>query len=647
MSEYPPALVEKIRALPQEPGVYIFYDSVGRIIYIGKATQLRSRVRSYFSGNDDGRSLFRFIVRRTQDLECIVCANELEALLLENNLIKKHRPRYNVRLRDDKSYLSIRVTTGEKWPRVQLVRGWKEDGHVYFGPFSSAQAVREMLRVIKKFIPLRTCTNGFFRDRTRPCLEHEIDQCTAPCVGLDTPEGYQKHVDETIMFLRGKNQTLLPILRERMEAAAEKREFERAAKIRDQIRAIERVMEKQTVQEVRLGDLDVFGVYRRGDFVSIQVMLSREGKLIHSSTHSFRTKLPDPQVMTSFLTQFYQEDRFLPPEILVSVDFPDRELLERWLSERRKMKVRVAVPVRGDKKKLVEMAIHNAEVNSSTDQLRVESVEALSQSLGQKLGLEHPVQRIECYDISGIQGTHQVASRVVFEHGESEPALYRRYKIRTVIGTDDFASMLEVLERRFRPSKRRDPLPDVVLVDGGKGQITSAQKALDECGVDVPVVGLAKDRLRGGRHTQERVYVPGRSDPLDLPQDSAESLFLQRVRDEAHRFANTYHRELRRKRNLLTGLEEIPGVGEKRRKALIRHFGSLQALKRATQEEILSVAGMTRATAEATFVFLHGAKGPKPESDSPRQEESRTHGPRTEGAGNESQSTEAPRTPSD
>lgn len=601
-------LQRKIRSLPPEPGVYVFLDSASRIIYVGKATNLLSRVRSYFQpGSDDGRPLFRFLVRRTADIECIVCANELEALLLENNLIKKHRPRYNIRLRDDKSYLSIRVTTSEKWPRVQPVRGWKDDGNQYFGPYSSAQSVREMLRVIKKYIPLRTCTNGFFDTRSRPCLEYEIGHCTAPCVALETEEGYRRIVEESILFLRGKNQTLLPLLEAKMNAAAATRDFERAAKVRDQIAAIERVFEKQKVQEVSLGDLDSFGLHRRDDFVSVQVLLSRDGKLMHSSTHSFRTPLTDDAVMSSFLTQFYQGERYLPPEILVPFDFADRSLLEQWLSERAKRRVRLTVPVRGQKKRLVEMATRNAEVNSSSDALRTESAESIARSLAEKLALSISPHRIECYDISGIQGAQQVASRVVFEGGEADVSQYRRYKIRSVLGADDFAAMLEVLRRRFKAKKIRDPLPDLVVVDGGKGQIASAVRALADCDVEVPVIGLAKERHRGGRSVAERVFVPGRSEPLDLPQDSPESLFLQRIRDEAHRFANTFHRELRRRQNLTTGLEGVAGVGAKRRKALLAHFGSLKRLKLATEAEIAAVPGVGAAAARATHRFLHGS----------------------------------------
>lgn len=605
-----PKLRDKIAALPAEPGVYLFFDDSSRVIYVGKATSLRSRVRSYFQpGSDDGRPLFRFIVRATHDLECIVCNTELEALLLENNLIKKHRPRYNVRLRDDKSYLSLRMTTSEKWPRVQLIRAWKNDGNVYFGPFSSAQSVREMLRVIRKFIPLRTCSNGFFDSRKRPCMEYEIGQCTAPCVGLDDEAGYQQLVEETLLFLSGKNKTLIPLLEAKMQTAAAERQFERAAKIRDQIASIERVFEKQKVQEIRFGDLDIFGWHRRNDFFSIQVFLAREGKLIQSSNHAFRTHLTPEEVLSSFLTQFYAGERYIPVEILVPHEADDLPLIQEWLSDRRGRNVKLFVPQRGGKKRLLDMASRNAEVNSSTDVLLQESVEALSESLASHLGLSRPVQKVECYDISGIQGTLQVASRVTFEDGEPATALYRRYKIQTVEGTDDFASMLEVLQRRFKPSPRRDPLPDLIVVDGGKGQITSALEALRSLDVDVPVIGLAKQRRKGAKITTERVFVPGRSTPLDIAQDTAESLFLQRVRDEAHRFANSYHRELRRKKQLATGLEEIAGVGKLRREALLKHFGTLDKIRNATIEELLAVPGLGKKAATATHDFFRSDHG--------------------------------------
>ncbi len=606
-------LLAKVEALPREPGVYIFSDSRARIIYVGKAADLRSRVRSYFGpGADDGRPLYRAIVEQTNDLDCVVCTNELEAHLLENNLIKKHRPRYNIRLRDDKTYLSLRVTAAEAWPRVQPTRTWKDDGNLYFGPYSSAQSVRDMLRVIKKFIPLRTCSNGFFAARTRPCLEHEIGHCSAPCVGLISEEGYRALVDETVLFLRGRNQTLLPLLEERMERASAALDFERAARVRDQLAAIRRVMEKQKVQEVRLGDADIFGWHRRHDFVSVQVLLCRDGKLIHSSTQSFRTPLPDGAVLSSFLTQFYQQQRFVPPEVLLPIPFEDRALIERWLCECRGRRIRLLIPERGRKHDLVRMASRNAEVNSATDRLRAESQESLAQGLGTKLGAPGPLRVIECYDISSLQGTQQVASRVRFEAGEPDPSLYRRYKSRNVAGADDFASMLEVLERRFRPGPKRDALPDLVVVDGGKGQIGSARAALERTGVALFLIGLAKERRRDGQAIPERVFVAGRSDPLDLPPDSPECLYLMRIRDEAHRFANAFHGEIRAKERLASGLEGIPGIGARRRSSLLRHFGSLRALRTASEAEIAAAPAMTPRAAAAIYRFLRESEERSP-----------------------------------
>ena len=606
------ALRTKIDGLPTEPGVYIFIDAIDRMIYIGQGVNLRSRVRSYFApGASDGRVLFTAIVGQTANLDCIVCQNELEALLLENNLIKKHRPRFNLRLRDDKTYVSLRVTVSEAWPRVQVIRHWKDDGNLYFGPYPSASSVREVLRVIKKYIPLRTCTNAFFDSRRRPCLEYEIGRCTAPCVGHDTEESYAELVEQALLLLRGKDRTLIAKLEARMDEAAASREYERAGKLRDQIAAVRHVLEKQNVAEVPHGDCDVFAIHRHDDFVSVQVMLVREGRLLESTAHSLRSEDPDSTLLSAFLGQFYLGDKFLPPEVLVSVVPDDRDLLETWLSGRASHPVSVRAPQRGGKRRLIEMAQKNAAVSATTDELRLEAREKIAHSIAEHLGLTEPVRRIECYDISNIQGSLSVASRVAFEDGEPDPDLYRRYRIRTVRGADDFASMREVLDRRFRPSEKRDPLPDLVLVDGGKGQLGRALEAFAKHGVDVAVAGIAKERRKGGESSvEERIFVPGRSEPIDLGPDTPESYLLQRVRDEAHRFANTYHRELRRRSHLVSGLEEIPGIGPKRRKTLIRHFGSLQKIREASLEQIGATPGMTRAAAEATYRFLHADEEP-------------------------------------
>ena len=594
------ALKKKIDGLPTEPGVYIFIDAIGRVIYIGKGVNLRSRVRSYFAaGASDGRVLFTAIVGQTRDLDCIVCQNELEALLLENNLIKKHRPRFNLRLRDDKTYVSLRVTVAEKWPRVQVIRHWKDDGNLYFGPYPSASSVREVLRVIKKYIPLRTCTNSFFDSRRRPCLEYEIGRCNAPCVGHETEESYAELVEQALLLLRGKDRTLIGKLEKRMAEAAEAREYERAGKLRDQIAAVRHVLEKQNVAEVPHGDCDVFAIHRHEDFVSVQVMLVREGRLLESAAHSLRTDDPDSTLISAFLGQFYLGDKYLPPEVLVPVIPDDRDLLEEWLTSRAGHTVSVRVPQRGGKRRLIEMAEKNAAVSATTDELRLEAREKVAHSLAELLGLDTPVRRIECYDISNIQGSLSVASKVSFEDGEPDTDLYRRFRIRTVHGADDFASMREVLDRRFRPSEKRDPLPDLVLVDGGKGQLSRALEAFEKHGVKVAIAGIAKERRKGGESSvEERIFVPGRSEPLDLPSDTPESYLLQRVRDEAHRFAITGHQQRRDKKRKTSVLEGIPGVGAKRRRELLRHFGGLQAIVNSPLSELLKVPGISKKIAQ-------------------------------------------------
>ncbi len=611
--ELPESLRRQLADLPVEPGVYIFTDDRSRTVYIGKAVNLRSRVRSYFKpGAGDGRFLFSRIVANTHKIDFIVCANELEALLLENNLIKKNRPLYNLRLRDDKTYLSLRVTTGDKWPRVHPIRRWKDDGHTYFGPYSSSRSVYELLRMIKKYIPLRSCTNAFFESRHRPCIEYEIGRCTAPCVGLDDETSYNEMVQEVLLLLRGRDRALLELLDTKMKRASENREYETAARLRDQISSVEKLLEHQNVQEHSQGDCDVIGIERSDEIASIHVLLVREGRVISSATHSCRSaQKDDSQLLSAFLGQYYHGDKFIPVEILVPVQPEGHELIEKWLGSKARRKVQLKVPRRGSKVRLLEMAHKNASVRSESDGHRLKLNEQIAARLGTHLGIDEPIRTIECYDISNIQGTLSVASRVFFEDGEPDTELYRRYRIRSVRGSDDFASMEEVLHRRFRPSQQRDPLPDLVVVDGGKGQLSRAVAVLEKHKLDVIVCGLAKDRVRAGEHTTERVYLPGNSQPIDLPEDDPASRLLQKVRDEAHRFANSYHRELRQRSQLVSGLEQIPGIGPRRRRALMRCFGSLSAVRDASLEELAAVEGMTSTIATSLYAFLN----PSDESD--------------------------------
>ena len=585
-----PGLKDKVSRLPASPGVYIMKDSRNRILYIGKAVNLRSRVRSYFGKSNDGRLFIRLLMERIDDLDCILTETEDEALILENNLIKKHRPLYNVRLKDDKTYVSIKVTLSEEWPRVMVTRRYKAGEDLYFGPYGSSTAVREMLRVIKTVFPLRTCTNGFFRNRTRACLEYEIGRCTAPCVDLISKEDYMEDVSQVVMLLKGKSRELERIIEKRMKAASENRLYELAARYRDQLAAIGKVFETQKVEEFRLGDIDAFSIIREGNFVAIQEVLVREGKIISSRTHSFRTELRRAEVLSSFLTQCYLTDRYIPPEILCDSDFRDRELLESWLSEKRGRRSRITLPQRGDKAAIIRLANRNAHNSFRIERDEQERMETLLESLEKHLELPGAPRRIECYDISNFQGSLAVGSMVSFEDGKPVRDRYRKYRIQTVVGADDFRCMKEVLKRRLERGIKDGDLPDLVLVDGGKGQLSSALKVLKEIGLSsLPVAALAKERRR--KQTTVRIFLPGRKNPIALAQDTPESLYLQRIRDEAHRFAIRYHRELRRRDAMKTGLEDIPGIGKKRQQALLDRFRTLEKIRDASTEELSEVIG--------------------------------------------------------
>lgn len=590
-------LLEKIARFPTSPGVYILKDSRSKVLYVGKAVNLRSRVRTYFTGTaGDGRILIPHLVPRTAEVDCIVTASEAEALILENNLIKKHRPLFNVRLRDDKNYICLRVTVTEEWPRVMITRRYQDDGDLYFGPYGSSSSVRSMLRVIKKLFPLRTCTNGFFRSRKRPCLEYDLGRCTAPCVDLISHEDYGRDVEEVILFLRGRTGELTRALELKMQDAAEMQRYELAARYRDQIRAVERVFETQKAQTPGSGEHDIFYPRREGEVTGIQELVVREGKIVHTHCHTFRTELEIEEVLTSFLVQYYLADRYIPAEILLPIALPEVDLLLEWLREKRGKVVRILTPRRGAKRALLDMARENVGNAFRLASSRSERIQEALAGLARGLDLEPPLQRIECYDISTFQGSQAVGSMVVFDDGEPDRGEYRKYRIRSVKGQDDFAMMHEVLSRRFRRGRDASKLPDLVVIDGGKGQLSAAGRALQKLGLGrLPIIGLAKERK--ARSTTERIFVPGRSRPLDIAQDTAESLLLQQIRDEAHRFAIRYHRQLRKKAALRTGLEEIPGVGPRRAGQLLEALGTLEKIREASLEELREIVGPVVAAA--------------------------------------------------
>jgi excinuclease ABC subunit C len=612
------AIEEKLDNLAARPGVYLLKDRHGKVIYVGKAHNLRARVRIYFRGGDE-RSQVAFLVRRVADVDTLVTANDKEALILENNLIKQYKPRYNIRLKDDKSYVSVKVTTGDAWPRILVTRKIVKDGSRYFGPFASAYGVRQTLDTIRKVIPLRTCSDGVFRNRSRPCLEYQIKRCLGPCCLPVDREQYQAHLREAMLLLEGKRVQLIEQLRERMQEAAEELRFEDAARLRDRLRGIEKTQEPQQAFSHWGADQDVFGVYREGGFIEAQVLCVRQGKL--TGNHAYRLEdfeLPDEEVVGALLAQFYQGERYVPEEIIVPVELEDREVRAEYLGERKGRPVAIIRPQRGDRVRLLEMAGENARQSFRERQDAEHQYERMSEDLRQRLQLRNAPKRIECFDISNFQGSLAVGSMVSFDEGEPDKNRYRRFRIKTVPGADDFRMMYEVLKRRYERGRREADFPDLLVVDGGKGQLNVALEVLRELGIDaVDAVGLAKMRVaRAPRDTaversEERVFLPGRKNPVVLKRNSNALFLLQRVRDEAHRFAVTYHRMLRRKERLRSVLDAIAGVGPERRRRLLRHFGSVRRMQGATLAELAQVPGISGALAAAIRQALDALPQPK------------------------------------
>lgn len=593
-------LQARLKALPTKPGVYIYKDESGTVIYVGKAVSLRNRVRSYFRAQVDSPKTRR-LVSNIADFEYIVTDSELEALVLECNLIKQHRPRYNVRLRDDKSYPYIKVTMAEDWPRVFVTRRLVQDGSRYFGPFTDSKSVWRTLDLLHRIFPFRSCDREITGKDERPCLDYHIRRCVGPCIGASDRETYLVVVKQVCQFLEGKHEQITSDLRRKMEEAAEALQFERAAFLRDQIQSVEKVTERQKVMSTTTIDQDVIAFARSNGDACVQIFFIRGGKLI-GREHFVLEGTQDEdgeEIMGSFVTQFYDHAAYVPPSIVLQNDIEEASVIESWLREKRGDKVALCVPRRGESKQLVDMVAANAA--ETLEQLRArwladqkKTSEAIA-DLAEALDLPAPPKRIECYDISNVQGTNSVGSMVVFEGGQPKNSEYRRFKIKTVEGANDFASLQEVLRRRF---KRADSTsswavaPDLVIVDGGKGQLGAAMEVIHELGIDnVPVAGLAKER--------EELFLPEREDPILLPRTSQSLYLVQRIRDEAHRFALAYHMKLRTKGQVLSLLDEIPGIGPKRRNALMRHFGTIKAIRNASVEDMLKVDGMTRVAAQA------------------------------------------------
>jgi len=593
---------EKLKLLPDKPGVYIMKNAEGRIIYVGKAIVLKNRVRQYFQSGKNHTPKVRAMVSHIADFEIIMTASEVEALILECNLIKKHRPRYNISLKDDKSYPYVKVTLQEDFPRVFITRRILKDGARYFGPYTNATAVHESLKLLRRLFPLRTCKHL----QERPCLEYHIKRCLAPCAGKVEKGDYDAMIRAVLLFLEGRTEDVERELQLRMEQAAEGFHFEIAARLRDQLLAVRKVAEKQNIV-TGSGDQDAIGLARSEIGVVVQVFMIRGGKMIGREHFLLQGSEDesDGQVLAAFLQQYYHRATFIPREILLPLEIPqtEQELLEKWLSaKKQKAKVQLILPQRGTKKDIVDMAASNAEKYLHDEAARIKQANDQTlgavEELGRYLGLPKPPDRMECFDISHNQGSETVASMVVFEGGLPKKSDYRRFKIQSTEGKpDDFLSMREVTTRRYVDLPEEE-LPDLIIIDGGKGQLSSALEIIRNVAghMHVPVVGLAKQF--------ELVFTEGNPEPVVLPRHSQALYLIQRIRDEAHRFAITYHRKLRGKRNLVSVLDHIVGIGPKRRQALWSHFGSINKIKAATVEELAMAPGMNKPAAEAVYNFF-------------------------------------------
>jgi len=594
---------ERLKALPAKPGVYLMRDSRGEVLYVGKAVSLHNRVRSYFGSPSNMVPKTQNMMAQVSDFDFYVTDSEQEALILENNLIKKYHPHYNIMLKDDKSYPYLKIDLTDPWPRVYMTRRLEKDGSRYLGPFASAHSLKSTLNLIRRLFPFRSCKKPIDGTDSRACIEYDIHRCLAPCTGKVSQQEYRQVIKQVILFLEGRQEEVVRRLRRSMEQASEKMEFEKAALLRDQLQAVEQVTQSQKVAGMSKGDQDVVALARAGDRAYVQVFFIRNGKLIGRDNFTLEgTQDEEPeQIMTSFIQQFYASALSVPRLILLEHPVLDTQLVTDWLASLRGKPVELRVPQRGKKRALVEMVAENA--RQGLEQLQIkESPEKLSAALTELqevLHLPRLPQRIECYDISNIQGTSAVGSMVVFEKGRPKTAHYRRFRIKTVCGADDYAMLKEVLRRRFKRVTEGTwaVLPDLVLIDGGRGQLNAALEAMGETGTSsVPVASLAKE--------QEDVFLPDSPLPIQLPRSSPALQLLQRLRDEAHRFAISYHQRLRRKRSLGSVLDEVRGIGPRRKRALLRKFGSLVAIKEASAEELAALPGMSQRLAERIKSYL-------------------------------------------
>lgn len=596
----------QLKVLPAKPGVYLFKDSQGKVMYVGKAASLNHRVKSYFSPRTNLPPKIQRLVANISEFESIVTDSEQEALVLECNLIKKYRPHYNVCLKDDKTFPYLKIDLDNDWPTVRITRRFRKDGGRYFGPFASAGSVRKTLRLIRKIFPFRSCNKTITGKDSRPCLEYHMHRCLGPCIGAVSKEDYDEVIRQVILFLEGKQELVLRELKHKMAEASQQLQFERASLFRDQIQAIEMVIEGQRIAATVRGEQDVIAFAYTKDLAYAEIFFVRNSKLIgrdYLLMDGIRDEEPS-QIMTSFVKQYYASATSIPPVILLQYPIDEPRIITEWLCSQRGAPVKLHVPHQGAKKQLVDTVVANAYHGLESYQIKqsatVEPARVLEE-LKERLSLPRVPMRIESYDISNIQGNLAVGSMAVFDKGTPKPAHYRHFRIKTVDSIDDYAMIQEVLKRRFQKYLAAEDkwsiVPDLVLIDGGKGHINAALEIMQESGLDsIPVASLAKEK--------EEVFMPGKSEPVDIPQTSAALHLLQRVRDEAHRFALGYHQRLRYKESIASALDDIPGIGPKRKKSLLKRFGSVRGIKDASVDEIAAMEGMTNKLAEKVKEYL-------------------------------------------
>ena len=607
---------EELKKLPGKPGVYLMHDEKDAIIYVGKAISLKNRVRQYFQSSRNKGAKIEQMVTHISRFEYIVTDSELEALVLECNLIKEHRPKYNTMLMDDKTYPFIKVTVAEAFPRVMMARQMKKDKAKYFGPYTSAGAVKDTIELIRKLYKIRSCNRSLSKDigKERPCLNYHIHQCDAPCQGYVTQEEYRKSIDEVVRFLNGNYDPILKELEEKMQEASDNLEFEKAIEYRELLSSVQKIAQKQKITDTAGDDRDILAMASEGEDAVVQVFFIRNGRLI--GRDHFYLKIDEQEasgeILSSFIKQFYAGTPYIPAELMLPEEIEDQEIIEEWLTARREHKVRLRIPKKGTKEKLVELAQKNAQMVLKNDKERLKREEGRTigavKELEKILGLKKIV-RMEAYDISNTNGFDSVGSMVVYEHGRPKRNDYRKFKIKSVQGPDDYASMNEVLTRRFEHGLREQQeekeaggfqaFPDLILMDGGRGQVNIALEVLERLHLQIPVCGMVKD----DNHRTRGLYFNN----VELPIDRNSECFrlITRIQDEAHRFAITFHRQLRSKGQVHSVLDDIPGVGPARRKDLMRHFENIEAIRNATAEELKELPSMNEKSANEVYKFFH------------------------------------------